>query len=472
MATFYLNGPSLSSATAVFTDNNLSVCAADAFYSDGIIVREQVDCVLLPTQVCPECSIPCGEPISVSGSQGIYLINLDTGTDVGAIIIRFDPAAVPDGIRATFNSVVYNKLTSPLDGLHQGISNDYTFIGDTAADCGISGETYPSLDEYLYNGTDFISTGNTQSVTVNPGSVSLSASAPGNCMMVIPKSTASPSIINFEMVGPCSGTAWLINVDCPVLLTGFSSSLVAVSSELVCELSLTQTYYNASLEDTPGTVDVYDFVYANNLGSVPLADGFYKATGSIAGGDDWFEVEDGVVISVGTCGELPPENAFCIGVILDSYTCCDAIDAYNNEGCPTAPFPSSAYFYSECSSLSLGCVMYSDAELLYPITDIPRWIYDGTNCWFMDSTGTITEEGTCTPITYDLYLADQYTCEGCTLVATGITVALPTGTTPEYGKYYGSDLDGNSYLLVSTASVGPGLILGIDSYTTCAGSCD
>jgi hypothetical protein len=92
-------------------------------------------------------------------------------------------------------------------------------------------------------------------------------------------------------------------------------------------------------------------------------------------------------------------NLYCVGVILDSYTCCDAIDAYNNEGCPTAPFPSSAYFYSNCSSLSLGCIMYSDAELLYPITGLSRWIYDGENCWFMDSTGTITEEGTCTTTT-------------------------------------------------------------------------
>jgi hypothetical protein len=305
MATFYLNGPSLSSATAVFTDINLTVCADDGFYSDGVIVRQQVECGLLPPQTCPACAVPCGEPISVSGSQGIYLINLDAGTDVGAVIIRFDPASIPDGIRATFNSVVYNKLTSPLDGLHQGISNDYTFIGDTTADCGISGETYPSLDEFLYNGTDFISTGNTQSVTVNAGSVSLSATAPGNCMMVIPKSTASPSIINFEIVGPCESTAWSINVDCPVLLTGFDSSLVAESSVLVCELELTETYYNASLEDTPGTVDVYDFVYADNLGSVPLEDGFYKATGSIAGDADWFQVEDGVVIAVGNC-ETPP----------------------------------------------------------------------------------------------------------------------------------------------------------------------
>ena len=319
MATFYLNGPSLSSATAVFTDSELSTCAADGFYSDGVIVRQQVECGLLPPQTCPSCAVPCGEPISVSGSQGIYLINLDTGNDIGAVIIRFDPASIPDGIRATFNSVVYNKLTSPLDGLHQGISNDYTFIGDTAADCGISGQTYPSLDEFLYNGTDFISTGNTQSVTVNPGSVSLSAEAPGNCMMVIPKSTASPSIINFEIVGPCESTAWSINVDCPVLLTGFSSSLVAASSELVCELELTETYYNASLDNTPGIIDIYDFVYADNLGSVPLSDGFYKATGSITGFYDWFQVEDGIVIAAGICSTPPVCTSYTVNYIgIDS----------------------------------------------------------------------------------------------------------------------------------------------------------
>ena len=62
---YYLNAPSLGSATAVFTDDALSVCAPDGFYSNSIIVRQQVDCVLLPQQECPSCvpSISLGSPI-------------------------------------------------------------------------------------------------------------------------------------------------------------------------------------------------------------------------------------------------------------------------------------------------------------------------------------------------------------------------------------------------------------------------
>lgn len=301
-STFYLNGASLGSATAAFTDSNLTSCAPNGFYSDGVIVREQVDCVLLPQQTCPSCAVPCGSPINVSGSQGIYLVDLDTGNSIGAVIIRFDPYSFPDGIKATFNGIVYNKLTSPVNGLHQSSNtNNYTFIGSTSGDCGISGTTYPALQEFLYNGVTFVPTGSTQSVTVAPGDVSLNALAPGNSMMVIPKTTTSPSVINFEMVGPCSGTAFAINIACPVLLTGFSSSLVFTSPALACAETQGQTYYNASLDNTPGIVDVYDFVYSDDKGLTQLADGFYKATGSIAGGANWFEVLNGIVVAVGTC---------------------------------------------------------------------------------------------------------------------------------------------------------------------------
>ena len=54
-SSYYINAPSLGSATAVFTDSSLLTCAADGFYSDGIISREQVGCVLLPQQTCPSC---------------------------------------------------------------------------------------------------------------------------------------------------------------------------------------------------------------------------------------------------------------------------------------------------------------------------------------------------------------------------------------------------------------------------------
>jgi len=305
-ASYYLNAPSLGSATAVFTDEDLTTLAADGYYSNGVIVREQVSGVLLPQQTCPTCATPCGATINASGSQGVYLLDLDTGStvaDVGAVIVRFDPYGVPDGIRGTLGATVYNKLVSSIDGLHQSSNaGALTYIGQTSGDCGISGTTYPSLAVFNYDGTAFVATGGTQSVTVAPGDVSLGTLAPGSTMMVIPKTTPSPSIINFEVVGPCSGTAWQMSVACPVLLTGFSSSVAAESSAAACLLSETVTYYNASLANTPGTVGLYDLVFADAYGSTPLAAGFYYASGSITGGNEWFQVNaSGVVEAIGNC---------------------------------------------------------------------------------------------------------------------------------------------------------------------------
>lgn len=246
--------------------------------------------------------VPCGTTINANGAQGIYLLNVNAGTSVGAIIVRFNPASVPDGIRAIFGTNVYNKLTAYTQGVHQSTNaGAFTYVGSIGADCGISGTTYPALTEYLYNGSAFVATGGTQSVTVAPGDVSLGTTDPGNCLMVIPKTTASPSIINFEMVGPCSGTIWQMSVACPVLLTGFSSSVMAPSSTAACALTETVTYYNASFL-TSGTIELSDFVYSDAYGSTQLSAGFYRATGSITGANDWFQVDsNGVVIAIGSC---------------------------------------------------------------------------------------------------------------------------------------------------------------------------
>lgn len=322
-STYYLNAPSLASSTAVFSNPELTTLASDGFYSDGVISREQVGGVLLPQQICPSCATPCGDTINASGGQGIYLLNLETGStsgDVGAVIVRFDPYGVPDGIRGTLGTNVYNKLVSSVDGLHESSNaGAFTYVGQAGADCGISGSTYPALIEYLYAGTSFVATGNTQSVTVAPGDVSLGVSAPGSCLMVIPKLTPSPSIINFEVVGPCSGTAWTMSVDCPVLLTGFSSSVSALTAEAACALTQTTTYYNASLAGTPGTVGLYDLVFADAYGETPLAEGYYYASGAIAGPYDWFQVDtNGVVILLGACTIPPVVSYNCVtGTCVD-----------------------------------------------------------------------------------------------------------------------------------------------------------
>jgi hypothetical protein len=96
--TFYLDAPSLSTASVVYSNAALTTVAANGFYSDGSIVREQVSGALLPQQACPACAVPCGGVINLTGNQGVYYLNANLGSSTGAVIVEFDPQSVPDGV--------------------------------------------------------------------------------------------------------------------------------------------------------------------------------------------------------------------------------------------------------------------------------------------------------------------------------------------------------------------------------------
>ena len=103
LGNYFINGPTLAQATAVFIDAALTTCAPDGFYSDGATVRQQVGCVLGIVQTCPACTTPCNQAITAGGGDGLFNVAFGTGTDTGCVIIYFDPIGVPDGIRATYN---------------------------------------------------------------------------------------------------------------------------------------------------------------------------------------------------------------------------------------------------------------------------------------------------------------------------------------------------------------------------------
>jgi hypothetical protein len=303
--TYYIDGSTLLNSTAVYTDAGLTTCAPDGFYSDGINSRELVGCILLPAQACGSCATPCGQPIAASGGQGIYKVDLDAGNSIGAMIVRYNPASIPDGIRILYNGGVYNQLSSPVDGYHASTDpNGYTYIGATTADCGISGTTYPALVEYVYNGASFVASGNTVSVFVAAGDVSLGA-APGNCVMVIPKISATPSLIQVEAVGPCSGTAWSLNIACPVALTGYSSTTRHPACTEACGHPLTETYYNAPVTGTAGSPALYDWVFSDANGQFILTDGFYGFTGGKC-----MTVQNGIIVAISTCSIPPPPTEY------------------------------------------------------------------------------------------------------------------------------------------------------------------
>jgi len=307
MSIYYINGPSLSSATSVFTNDSLTIFAPNGFYSDSTIVREQVSGLLLPQQTCPSCSVNCGEDadITVSSAEGVYNIDVNMGTATGAMIVMFNPEGVPDGVKATYNSVPYNKFSSQLDGLHQSTTpGNYTFIGQTSADCGlVSGSPHTGLTRYSYNASSgtFFDSGYIDTISVAAGDVSTSTVSPGDCMMVIPKGTASPSILSLSVASVCPSTSWGISVSCPRVLDPFDSSSFKATLATVCAQTIDIVFYSASFYNTPGFVGLYDFVFSDNIGLTPLDDAYYYAAGSILSGGEYFRVQNGIITEIGTC---------------------------------------------------------------------------------------------------------------------------------------------------------------------------
>jgi hypothetical protein len=305
MATFYINGTTLANSTAVFTNSTLSICAPNGFYSDGSgISREQTDCVLGPIQACPSCLLTCGGPIiNATEGPGIYSMEVGIGgeaTDIGAVIINFYPAAIPDGIKVIYDGIEYNALSSAVDGRHKGaLAGGYTYVGASTAVClPIAGNTYP-LNSFEYiNSIGFVPTGGAAiNITVDSGELSFSSGvSPGKCTMVIPKTSSSPNSLDISIIGVCPDTAFSIDIDCPVILTGYPSTTVQASSVAACGQPLIEQYYNAPVNGTIGLPALYDWVFEDAYGETILANGYYGFEM-----DRWMQVANGVIIAIGNC---------------------------------------------------------------------------------------------------------------------------------------------------------------------------
>jgi len=281
ISNYFLNGTTLATSTGVFTNVGLTTCADSGNYSDGVIVRylDNATCTLGPSTSCPSCASDCnGVEITNRGTEGIYNITTNLGVDTGAIVIKYQPGDIPDGIYAVYNGVTYNKLSSEIDGYHQtSIANGVTYLGDsTSGVCAstITTESPYTLPEYVYSGGAFAATGSSSSVIIAGADVSFSTQDPKNCYMVIPKSAATPSTLQITVVSYCKSASWGVKVDCATALPSFSSSSVGGT----CASTEDQTFYQATVKNTPGTLAINDWVFNDSLGTNVLAPGNYKVT--------------------------------------------------------------------------------------------------------------------------------------------------------------------------------------------------
>jgi len=336
LGTFCFDGVNFSSATSLYTDSTLSTLANDGYYGQGLIVRQQLNGVLLNAQPCSACLVPCGSGLSASiGNQnGVFDANIDLANDLGAVVIRcFMGGSVPDGIIATLNGVGYNRLTaadnhngvSLVDGSntqvdYAGIGNQGTslptYVGNQNADL-LSNSPYDSAGSCPTQGTSpanfslvsgtYVDQGTTQNVTVASNAIGY-ASDPNSPVftMVVPKTSVTPTVLNLKIFAPLCGTAFNWEVDCPIALPSFQAS--TPENAATCAAA-TQTYYfiqNATGTSVPYSIrtntvpEVGNFVFSDANGSTYLGD---AATIKyfIIGGTTALGVRNGVVVSSGPC---------------------------------------------------------------------------------------------------------------------------------------------------------------------------
>ena len=307
MATYYINGSTLANSTAIFDDPDMTICAADGFYSDGTIVREQVSCSLLPPQDCPSCNLACGVGnVGLTVASDSYTtIKADTGTDVGAILIYFDSVvsgAAPDGLRVEQNSVYYNELVGYSGAVFYAKSanpNGFTYTGTSTTGCdpnfGVSTINVTSPN-YKYRAGAIDSTGGTTTLQIQPTDVVIDVFT-GFYMMVVPKTNGFGNILNIEIHAPCTSTEWEISVRCPVLLTGFEAE-----SGTSCSTStFTLTHYNAPQDGTSfGNPSVGDLIFTDAYGENKVAAGNYIINPT-AGKQQMVVDANGVITSLTTC---------------------------------------------------------------------------------------------------------------------------------------------------------------------------
>lgn len=281
-ATYYLDGPDLQSATAVYTDATLLTKAADGWYSVGGFVREQVSGLLQANVLCTSCPLDCATSLVMDTESGYYTVPIDLGASTGAVQIEIEIPNIPSGIKIEYDGATYNAVYSDNFGYLSSTSTEPIYLGINVFDCSISSSNFLSLTEYNFNGSSFTETGNIRSENPDPASVQLQASGLGTCRIVIPKTAASPSTATLTIISPCSESIVTVTPECPAALPSFLLTRTGPEPTNVsglCSLSVDQPFYHVPVNGTAGNPAVGDIMFQDANGSAIALQGFYAVVG-------------------------------------------------------------------------------------------------------------------------------------------------------------------------------------------------
>lgn len=342
--TYYINGSSLATATAVFTNAAMSGLAPVGFYTDGEVIRYQSlsgNQALFADQSseCNTCTTDCSNNILFSQSYSTAASmqgSVSFGNDTGVIKVEISGVGLkPVGVNLNVGSTKYNYFssTNPLATAQRYnapslLIKSYFWSVNGVGLCGNWDDGSATLDILNFNpnsglwedtGDDILNQSLTNKMTAGfPSIPGLSVgSVAGNLVTYIPKLNSNPSFlldVIFETpCGPIVNSQGVISgptltVSCPAPLSSFASTVVhsAGHSNACNDNNLNQPRYIGPVRSTSaGVLAKGDFLFNNVNGSPPTPDGYYKASGANLDGVSTsfgsFRVVNGVVTEMQSC---------------------------------------------------------------------------------------------------------------------------------------------------------------------------
>jgi len=423
LSTFYFDGTSFATATAVYTNATLTTLAPDGYYSNEVLVRQQLNGVLLNATTCTTCAAPCDSGVGANFSgPGVASLDVNVGDSTGAILIYGSYGTTyPDGQIATLGSQTYNRLTCTSNhntrtlqeqggtivdyaGLNNQATGLPTWVGSRSTNPTGNQTNIPNL-VYNSSSNSFTDIGTTQNYSVASTQVGTTSNTPGSAIftMVVPKTDATVTNLNVTMFGNdfASDTVWNIRVNCPAPLSSFSGSALSGTSPTTCG-ALTTTYYfarNGIGINNPETNTVPilgNFVFTDANGSTYINDTstiqYMNISGNVVLG-----IRNGVVVSTGTCSAPAGRTGFLASATQTLNQIC---------GSNANPSPAVLQYYHDGSGSGYPAVgdtvythptnnTYPGAGYYYLFTSLGNNYYIRIN----NTVGLVTESTNCNPPT-------------------------------------------------------------------------
>ena len=450
--TYFIDqGTTFDTTTGLYTDATGQTKAPDDTYrvSGTNTFRVQSGGTLAAVASCPTCPVSCGEITIPNGNKGSYNLNVTLGTDIGSVVVYFNPATVPDGVRGVYDSTSYNALASPTNGYIKttsGVANAFTIIGNGADAC------LPSTpNTTLYNFYDAIVSNawvqnGTESVTINTGDVQGGGSNEYSSL-VIPKPNANPQTMDLKALGPCTGTVFGLEIVCPAALPSWSTSTIAQngSSASACAGSGATGFFAKQYTDrnNAGVVlpILHNWVFSDNTGATVLPNGFYKITATTVA-----QVANGVVTAITTCASSSSYSSSTIQSTTALACSSTANQTYYHSGSGALP-ASGEFVYSDAALTTvLGNGFYKlSATSFLEVTSGTGLVSGPSSFAFATAFSTSTSQGNSAGACGSSLTITLYHDGGA---------ALPVVNDVVYQDPCKSTIIGNGYRLISTAGNG------------------